>query len=467
LDVNSIVTQLVAIERQPIVQLQTQATSLQTKLSAFGKLQSDLSALRDAASALTSPSTWNQTSGTSSDTASVNVTTDTTNLPGTYSVQVTQLAQSQSNISKTYSAATDLVGEGTIHIELGTWGAGNSFTAKPGATAIDISVGPPAKSLAEVRDMVNAANAGITATVLSDASGSRLVFRSSATGAVNGFKITVTDADSNNVDTSGLSALAYDPSVGVVTMAQALAAANASALINGAPVSSTSNTLTNVVDGMTLQLQQVTTAPVQVTTAADQDAIRKKVEAFVTAYNDLNNELATQTKYDPASKTAGTLQGDSTAVSLRTSLRNTLRGNSAASTTFTRLADIGFDVQQDGSIKLDSKKLANALANLGEMKKLFSNTDVAVPANNGFATLFRTQADQAMGVAGSIASRSDGLRDSISRNEKRQAELEARVALTEARLRKQYTTLDAQMGQLQSLSTYVTQQMAVLTNSKG
>jgi flagellar hook-associated protein 2 len=177
--------------------------------------------------------------------------------------------------------------------------------------------------------------------------------------------------------------------------------------------------------------------------------------------------LATQTKYDPASKTAGTLQGDSTAVSLRTSLRNTLRGNSAASTTFTRLADIGFDVQQDGSIKLDSKKLANALANLGEMKKLFSNTDVAVPANNGFATLFRTQADQAMGVAGSIASRSDGLRDSISRNEKRQAELEARVALTEARLRKQYTTLDAQMGQLQSLSTYVTQQMAVLTNSKG
>ena len=466
LDVNSIVTQLVAIERQPIVKLQTQASSLQTKLSAFGKLQSDLSALRDAASALTSPSTWNQTSGTSSDAASVSVTTDATNLAGSYSVQVTQLAQSQSNISKTYGAATDLVGEGTIHIELGTWGAGNSFTAKPGATAIDIPVGPPAKSLAEVRDMVNAANAGITATVLSDASGSRLVFRSSTTGAINGFKITVTDADSNNVDTSGLSALAYDPSVGVVTMSQALAAANASALINGAPVSSTTNTLTNVVDGMTLQLQRVTTAPVQVTTAADQDAIRKKIEAFVSAYNDLNNELVTQTKYDAATKTAGTLQGDSAAVSLRASLRNTLRGNSGASTTFTRLADIGFDVQQDGSIKLDSKKLDNAVANLGELKKLFSNNDIAVPANNGFATLFRIQADQAMGVDGSIASRSDGLRDSISRNEKRQAELENRVSQTEARLRKQYTALDTQMGQLQSLSSYVTQQMAVLANSK-
>src|SRR5262245_58292628 len=181
LDVNSIVTQLVAIERQPIVKLQTQASSLQTKLSAFGKLQSDLSALRDAASALTSPSTWNQTTGTSSDSASVSVTTDATNKPGSYSVQVTKLAQAQSNVSQTYAATTDLVGEGTIHIELGTWGVGNTFTPKAGATAVDISVGPPAKSLAEVRDMINAADAGITAAVLSDASGSRLVFRSTTT----------------------------------------------------------------------------------------------------------------------------------------------------------------------------------------------------------------------------------------------------------------------------------------------
>jgi flagellar hook-associated protein 2 len=466
LDVNGIVTQLVAIERQPIVHLQTQASSLQTKLSAFGKLQSDLSALRDAASALTRASTWNQTGGTSSDTTAVTVTTDANNLPGSYSVEVTALAKAQSNVSKTYAAATDFVGEGTLHIELGTWGTGNSFTPHPTATAADIAVGPPAKSLAEVRDMVNAANAGITATVLTDASGARLVFRSSATGAANGFRITATDTDGNNVDASGLSALAYDPSVGVITMAQALAAANASALINGAPVSSASNTLANVVDGMTLTLQRETTAPVQITTAPDKDAIRKKVEAFVTAYNDLNKELAAQTKYDAANKTAGTLQGDSAAVGLRASLRNTLRGSSGASTMFTRLADIGFDVQQDGSITLSSSKLDNGLANLGEMKKLFSNSDTLVPANNGFGTLFRTQADQALGVDGSLASRSDGLRQRISQNEKRQAELEQRVTQTEARLRKQYTALDTQMGQLQSLSTYVTQQMAILANNK-
>jgi flagellar hook-associated protein 2 len=465
LDVNSIVTQLVAIERQPIQQLQSQVSSLQTKLSAFGKLQSNLSALREAASALTSTTTWNQTAGTSSDTSAVAVTTDANNLPGSYSVEVLSLAKAQSNTSKTYTASTDLVGEGTIRIELGTWGVGNSFTAKPDTTAIDIPVGPPAKSLAEVRDMVNAANAGITAMVLNDASGARLVFRSTATGAANGFKLTVTDTDGNNVDTSGLSALAYDPSVGVVTMAQALAAANASALINGASVSSASNTLSNVVDGMTLTLKKETASAVDVTTAPDKDAIKKKVEAFVTAYNDLNKELAAQTKYDATSKTAGTLQGDSAAVSLRNALRTTLRGNSSASTMFTRLADIGFDVKQDGSITLNSSKLDNALANLGELKKLFSTSDTLVPANNGFATLFRQQADQAIGIDGSIASRSEGLRERITRHEKRQAELEVRVAMTEARLRKQYTSLDAQMGQLQSLSSYVTQQMAILANS--
>src|SRR5262245_6595830 len=135
LDVNTIVTQLVAIERQPIVQLQSQASSLQTKLSAFGKLQSNLSALRDAASALTRASTWTQTTGTSSDATSVAVTTDATNLPGAYTVEVTKLAAAQSNVSKTYTAATDLVGEGTIHIDFGTWGVGNTFTANPSATS--------------------------------------------------------------------------------------------------------------------------------------------------------------------------------------------------------------------------------------------------------------------------------------------------------------------------------------------
>ncbi len=465
LDVNSIVTQLVALERTPITQLQKQASTLQTKLSAFGKLQSNLSALRDAASALTRATTWNQTTGTSSDATAVAVTTDGNNKPGSFAVQVTQLASSQSNVSKVYAATTDLIGEGSLHIELGSWGAGNAFTPKAGATAIDIAIGPPAKSLAEVRDMINSSNAGITASVLTDASGARLVFNSAASGAANGFRITATDVDGNNVDTSGLSALAYDPSVGVVTMSQALAAANAAALVNGVPVSSTTNTLTNLVEGMTLTLGRVTATAVQVTTASDKDSIKKKIDDFVTAYNNLNKELADQTKYDPNAKTAGTLQGDGTAVGLRSTLRTVLRSPGGTSPVFSRLSDIGFDVQRDGSIKLDSAKLDNGLANLADLKNLFSTSDTLVPANNGIATTLRTMADQALGVDGSLASRSEGLRTRISSNEKRQAEMEVRVQQTEARLRAQYTALDRKMGELTSLSSYVTQQMNLLNNS--
>lgn len=465
LDVNSIVTQLVAIERAPISQLQREASSLQTKLSAFGKLQSNLSAVRDAAAALTRSSTWSQTTGTSSDASAVAVTTDANNLPGNFAVQVTQLASTQSNVSKSYASTSELVGEGTLRIELGTWGAGNSFTAKPDTTAVDITVGPPAKTLAEVRDMVNAANAGITASVLSDASGARLVFNSAASGAANGFRVSVTDTDGNNVDASGLSALAYNPAVGVVTMAQALAAANAAALVNGVPVSSATNTLTNLVEGMTLTLNRTTSTAVQITTAADKASIKKQVEDFVTAYNSLNTELASQTKFDAASKSAGALQGDSAAVGLRSLLRTTLRTESTASTVFTRLSDIGFDVQRDGSIKLDAKKLENGLANLPELKKLFATSDSLVPANNGIATLLRTQADQALGIEGSLSTRSDGLRSRITRNEKRQAEMEVRVQQTEARLRAQYTTLDKRMGELTGLSNYVTQQMTLLLNN--
>jgi flagellar hook-associated protein 2 len=465
LDVNSIVTQLVAIERAPITQLKKEASSLQTKLSAYGKLQSNLSALRDAASALTRTTTWAQTSGTSSDASAVTVTTDANNKPGSYAVQVTQLASIQSNVSQVYASADTLVGEGTITIELGTWGAGNGFTAKPATVPIDISVGPPAKTLAEVRDMINAASTGITASVLTDANGSRLVFNSSVPGAANGFRISVTDTDGNNTDASGLSALAYNPAVGVVTMAQALAAANAAALVNGVAVSSPSNTMTNLVDGMTLTFNKTTTAAVQISTAPDKDAIKKKIEDFVTAYNNLNTELANQTKFDAASKTAGTLQGDSAAVGLRALLRNTLRTESGASTVFTRLSDVGFDVQRDGSITLDTKKLDNGLANLDELKKLFATSDSLVPANNGIATLMRTQADAVLGIDGTLSTRSDGLRTRIQRNEKRQAEMEARVQQTEAQLRKQYTALDKQMGQLTSLSNYVTQQMTLLLNN--
>jgi flagellar hook-associated protein 2 len=372
----------------------------------------------------------------------------------------------QSNATRVYSSADALVGEGTLHIELGTWGAGQgSFTPKAGASAVDISVGPPAESLAQLRDKINASNSGVVASVLSDASGARLVLRSAATGQANGFRIGVADTDGNNIDGMGLSALAFDPSAGILTMAQALAAANASASLNGLPIGSDSNTLSNVLDGMTLTLGKVTSAPVLVEARSNTESIRKALDGFVSAYNDLNKLVAEQTKYDAAGKTAGVLQGDSAAVSIRSQMRSLLGSSSGASAMFGRLADVGFDVQTDGSIKLDETKLANGIANLGEMKKLFSNSDLLTPANNGIATQLRKMADQVLGIEGSINTRTEGLRKRIDLNQDRQALLQDRVSMVEKRLRAQYTALDKQMASLTSLSNYVTQQINALNNS--
>ncbi|MEO8808183.1 MAG: flagellar filament capping protein FliD, partial [Burkholderiaceae bacterium] len=351
-------------------------------------------------------------------------------------------------------------------IELGTWGAGQtSFTPKAGATAIDITIASPGASLAELRDQINAAGAGVTASVLSDANGARLVLRSTATGASNGFRIGVTDTDGNNTNATGLSALAFDPSAGVTTMAQALAAANASATLNNLPISSESNTLSNVLDGMTLTLNKVTTAPVQLTAAQDNTSMRKALDTFVTAYNDLNKLLADQTKYDAGTKAAGGLQGDSAAVGIRAQMRAMIGSTGGVSTMFKRLSDIGFDVKLDGSISLSDTKINNALANLAETKKLFANTDLLVPTNNGIANQMRALADRLIGVDGTVSTRSEGLRKRIDLNQDRQDLLSDRIAAVEKRLRAQYTALDKTMGQLTGLSSYITQQFTNTNNS--
>jgi flagellar hook-associated protein 2 len=468
LDIESMITQLVAAERAPVRQLAKEASSLQTRLSAYGKLQSGMAALRDAAAALTRSSTWGATTGSSSDAAAVAVTTSASTLPGSYSIEVQRLASVQSNATGVYTSADALVGEGTLRIELGTWSADQSgFTPKAGATAVDITVGPPAESLAQLRDKINASNAGVVASVLTDASGARLVLRSATTGEMNGFRVGVTDSDGNNSDGLGLSALAFDPSVGVLTMAQALAAANAAATLNGLSISSSSNTLSNVLDGITLTLGKVTAAPVQVDAKTDTASIRKALDGFVSAYNELNKQLLEQTKYDAATKSAGALQGDSAAVQMRAQLRSLLGESSSASAMFTRLAEVGFDVQSDGSIRLDEAKLANGLANLGEMQKLFARSDPLAPSGNGLATRLRNMADQVLGIDGSISTRSEGLRRRIELNQDRQEQLEDRIARIEKRLRAQYTALDRQMASLNGLSTYVTQQISALNRNQG
>ncbi len=468
LDVNSIVTQLMAIESQPLTDLQTKATNIQSTVSEYGKIKSNVAALNDLAVKLANKSTWAQTTSTSSN-AAIAATTNGASA-GTYSVQVTSLASVQT-IAGVPVSPTATVGAGTLHIELGTWSGGGSggaapaFAASGTPPAVDIAVSAT-DTISDVRDKINSAGAGVTALIMTDANGSRLLIQSNATGAANGFRTSVTDADGNNGDAAGLSALAYDPSTGASQMTQSQAAANAAVTINGLSVSAASNTLTNVVDGLTLTLSGTTTTPATVNVVTDTATLTKNLTDFAAAYTAVYKLIAADTKYDPTSKTGGILQGDSAAVGLQNQLRALAGGLSGASATFARLSDAGLQIQPDGSMTADPTKVASALANLPEITKLFTNVNAIDPTQNGFGKRFKDATDAILGIDGSISSRTTGLGAALKRNQDDQDRMNLRLAADEKRIRAQYTALDTAMATLTSQSSYITQQVAAWNNNK-
>ena len=469
LDVSSIVDKLVSIERAPIDSLQTKATAIQTKLSSFGLLSSYTTNLGDIAARLAGPDFWTQTSAASADATTVGVSATPGAAAGTYSVAVTQLAQAQALASKPFLTAAASVGTGTLHIELGGWNdAGTAFTADASKTAVDIAIGAGEDSLDAIRTKINAAGAGVTASIVTDSGGARLVLRSNATGSAGAVRISAVDDDGNATDANGLSALAYDPAGAGSGLTQTQRAQDARATVNGLAVGSASNTLAGVVEGVTLTLGKVSSAAVDVTVALDTAAQRTAVKAFAQAFSDINGYIAGQTKYDPVTKKAAALQGDRATLSLQSTLRNLLQGASSTGGSFSRLSDIGIEAQLDGSFTVNDSKLSAALAKPAELARLFAATPAAgatvAPSSQGYAVRAKALAAQLSGSDGLITSTAKGLRDSIARNTAAQQTLETRVAQTRARLTKQYSSLDTTISQISASNSQLTQSLASLTS---
>ncbi|UXH79794.1 flagellar filament capping protein FliD [Roseateles amylovorans] len=462
LDVESIVSKLVSIEKQPITALQTRTDTIKTQISAYGKIQSAFSAMRDAASKLTTPASWAALTATSSDASMATVTASTGSGAGSYAVSVTNLAAAQSLSSQAYTS-TAAVGAGSLTIELGQWSADNStFTGKGGTSPVSVTIGA-SDTLSTVRDKINSSGAGVLASVVTDASGSRLVIRSKDTGVENGFRITAADADGNNGDATGLSALAYDPTASVASLTRNVAAANANLTINGLDISSATNSIESAVDGLSINLLKK--GDLTVTVGQDKDAVKKVVTDFVTAYNSLMTMLRDNTKYDESSKSAGALQGDSTAVSLQAQLRNITSSGSTLGGSFARLADIGLNIGSNGLITVDNSKLTSAMGHISDVKQLFMGVDNTNADNSGIAQRWRKFADQVLSVDGSITTRTSGLQSRVTANTKRSDEMTDRAAAYEKRVRAQYTALDTQMAKLNDMSSYVSKITSMLSSS--
>ena len=352
------------------------------------------------------------------------------------------------------------MGSGSMTIELGGWSAG-TFT--PGtSTPITIDIAAGEDSLAEIAAKINDAGAGVSATVLRDASGERLLMRSSETGATSGFRIAVTDDDGNDTDGAGLSRLAYAAG-NANGMGLTQAGQNALATVDGVSISSTTNRLANTLSGLTIQLTQVTTDPVEITVASDLEAVRANVQAFIDNYNTLNTTLANATRYDASTKVAGALQGDSTATGLQNALRSMMR-SVTGSTPFSRLSDIGIEMQTGGKLALDSEKFDVALNDLDGLSSLFT-IDTGALTTEGFGRKIKTFANGLIDADGLVSTKTSAIQSAIRRNSLEQEKVNDRAARAEVRYLAQYNAMDAAVAKLNGINAFVTQQITLWNNA--
>ncbi len=458
LEVETIVKQLVALESKPIAALQTKATGINTQISAFSQLKSQISNLQDQVDKLAKPATWLGNTLTSSNPAQVTGTATSSAVQATYDVEVSQMAAGQTIGSGLVASGTTL-GPGKLTISMGTFGtSGLTPNTKDGANvSFSVDITAEDDSLAKIAAKINAAKGDVSATVLKDHTGERLVLQSKTTGVNSAFSV--------EAEGAGLQQFAYNGTDG--TMKRSVEAQDTLAKINGINMASHTNVFEEVAAGVTLTVAQKSAkdaAPARITIANDTATAKTALKNLVESYNALSGALTTMTAYDKDTKAAGTLQGDSTAVNLQSALRRLLSGPGGEGGEFTSLSQMGIAFQKDGTLKIDDTKLDKALKDPESMSKFFT-TDVADASQDGFAVRLKDFTSGMLATGGTFSTKDETLKNALKRNTADQERQTARVTAYEARVRAQYSRLDTQMASLKALDTYVAQQVTTWNKS--
>lgn len=368
LDVNSIVSSLMAIERKPLTAVTTQKTAYQTQISAYGTMKGALSSFQTAVKALSSASSFNAQTVTSGNASVFTATSNGSSTLGDYAVTVNQLASSQKLASAGFANVTDVVGTAgtTLTIAFGTYTAGtNTFTANAAKANVSIPITATNNTLAGVRDAINALNSSVSATIVNNGTTNQLVVTSKDTGAVNSLKI------------SGLTQLAYDPTVAAGnTMTQMQTAKDALLNIDGIAIVKASNSISDAISGVTLNLLSVSGGvSANLGVSSNKDSVKTSVSAFVDAYNKLDTTLRSLTKYDPTGTTSGVLLGDATARTVINQIKSVMTKAISSSGSINTLGQIGVSFQSTGQLSLDSTKLASAMtSNFSDIATLFTTS---------------------------------------------------------------------------------------------
>ena len=378
LDVNNIVTQLMAVEKQPITMLDTKTASYQAKLTGFGTLKGALSQFQAGLLGLSDINKFQSIKTSIVDAAIAGVSATSAAAPGSYALEVSQLAQSQKlNAAGQASITAPIGGKSptTLSFDFGTLTApqgafdpvtgkytGASFASNGNGTKT-VTIDPSNNSLAGIRDAINNAGVGVTATIVNDGSSApyRLSLSVTATGKTNTLSLSVTG------DSALKALLNHDPAATGANQAlfETAAAQNAEFTIDGIAVSKPSNSINDAIPGVTLSLLKKNVGtPTSINVARDTGTVVASVNAFVKSFNDINQTLKDASSYNAATGTASILNGEASVRAVSNQIRSVLSAPLAGgASTFTLLSQVGVTVQKDGSFAVNSAKLQSAIDN--------------------------------------------------------------------------------------------------------
>jgi len=447
LNVSSIISKLMQVEQVPLQQLQSKESGYQSQLSAYGQIKSALSSFQTALSSLSSTSDFKIFSATPSDSTVFTASADSTASAGTYNVTVNNLAQADKwtsaavtdSTSTAVDANTALGSSGTLNISVG----GQSFSVNVAST----------DTLTNIASNINgsSSNTGVTATVVNDTANSQayLVLTGNTTGAAN--TVSVTDGTSGGG--TNLSQFL------TANMTHQQTAQDASATIDGLSVTSSSNTMSNVITGVTLNL--LAASPTNssgtgqttqtLTVAQDTSSIEASAQKVVTAYNTLEKTVSSQS--------SGALSGDYTLVDLMSKLRSVIdTPASGINSQYTYLSEVGITTQSDGTLSLDTSKFDTALStDFNGVASLFADSSQGV-----LSRLNTTVTDMLTPSTGLISARTTSINNNISDITNQINQTNARLAIVKQNYETQYNALDTLMAQMNSTSSYLSQQLASL-----
>ena len=459
-DVNALVTALVnAKVAGQTSQIANKTTADNTQVTALGTLKSVMSLLQASLSALSDGTTLSAFTATG-DGKGITAKGTSGAVAGSYSVQVSNIATSQSITSGAFGA-TDTLGTGTMTISVG-------------GKNMSIPVTSSNNTLAGIASAINSAsgNPGVTAAIVNGTDGAHLVLRSASTGVSNGINVAISgtasgDSLNNLAVTSGTvpapansteTAGNYTGSVTSVTSGswtQSVAGQNANFSIAGTPGTSASNTITTALSGVSMTLDSTSVGTTQtLTVAPDTTGQATAITAFVTAYNNYMSTVQSLTSFDSTQakgSQGGALLGDSMMNTIRNTLSSALSAGVGTGASAVNLASIGITLQPDGTLKTDTDALNSALTNDPEtVANLFnSKTGVGATLNNSLTTFLQT--------GGIMDTRSTALTADLKSLTDQQTALTAYAAQLTTSYNAQFTALNTLMSQSTSNANYLTQ----------